>query len=233
MPTDSPSPAKLCPRCGAFYQDLKSQTCPQCFARLELLDDQTARRLSEEQASRVADPEIRQMKAMEDERFKEQSFGACLAVVGILFATLVISIVFIWLAVSRERLHHAAPAAISSAPAAIDPNSLLPPIVGGFARRSIQNIGPLPGGSTPLYHGIYQGGVQLYAAPTANLSEDQQNALNLAATLAAEQHNPPLALQEITTTKAHYAVLGVSAADVARAADSLAVQNQAEPSSHE
>lgn len=224
MPPDPAPPAKLCPRCGAFYQDLRSQTCPQCFARLNILDEDTARRLSEEQAARVADPEFREIKAVEDERFKEQSFGACLAVAGILLVTLVVAVVFIWLAATRERPHRQATLPSQSPAAAqVAPSSLLPPILGGFTRRSLESEGTLPGQTLPLSRGVYSSDIQVYAAPTAGQS--QHDALHLAATLAAEQHNPPLLLQEITTPKAQYAILGRSKQDVARVASAISTEN--------
>lgn len=225
MPPDPSAPAKLCPRCGAFYQDLRSQTCPQCFARLEILDKDTANRLSQEQAARIFEPAFLEAKAVADERFKEQSFGACLAIAGIVLATLVVSVVFIWLAATREHLRPVAavPAAALSAPQPLA-STLLPPILGGFARRGIENEGNMPGKGIPLYRGIYRGGIQVYAAPIAG-GQNQQEALHLAATLAAQQHNPPLLLQEITTAKAHYAILGPSRPDVARVASAISTEN--------
>ena len=94
-------PAKVCPRCGEQYEDLKSATCPQCFARLLVVDEATAEELAAARAAVEQTPEFQAAKAEDDERFREQSFGACLGVLGIFVATAVLIVVLIVFAIHR------------------------------------------------------------------------------------------------------------------------------------
>jgi hypothetical protein len=88
-------PAKVCPRCGAQYPNLKSTTCPECFAVLVTVDDATAEEMAAARAEVEQTPEFQAVKAADDERFKLQSFGACLTVVVISVLTLILGIVLI------------------------------------------------------------------------------------------------------------------------------------------
>ena len=87
--------SRFCPRCGAFYNNLKSRTCPQCFSRLEVLGDDAAESLSAAIAAHTSDPEAVAAKQAEDERYREQSFGGCLgiAIIGLLTVILSVAIV--------------------------------------------------------------------------------------------------------------------------------------------
>ena len=93
--TKASMPAKVCPRCGAQYPNLKSTTCPECFAVLVTVDDATAEELSAARAEVERSPEFQQVKAADDERFKEQSFGACLSVLALTVLTLTVGIVLL------------------------------------------------------------------------------------------------------------------------------------------
>ena len=95
--------AKVCPRCGAQYQNLKSTTCPQCFAVLVPVDDETAQELTAARREVEESQEFQEVKAADDERFSEQSFGACLGVVVITLVTVILAIVLIVLAAQHRR----------------------------------------------------------------------------------------------------------------------------------
>jgi len=157
--------AKVCPRCGSLYQSLKSATCPQCFAILDTIDDQTAQELASEKAKEESSEEFQSAKTQENEQWAEQSFRACLGVVGITFLTLVASIVIIVIAV---RHHHApvstTPAAIQAAqPAAKSqglstaalPDEILPASVDGYVRTALESDLVLPGATDSVVHGSY------------------------------------------------------------------------------
>jgi len=166
-------PAKVCPRCGAQYPNLKSTTCPECFAVLVPVDDATAEELAAARAEVEGSPEFQQVKAADDERFKEQSFGACLAVLAITALTLIPT-----------------PAPLTTLPvAAATLDEVLPPVLGPYQRLSHDQNTVLPGTLTPLFHAAYtlSGGrpLDIYALP-AGRPTDEQNEFRLGLALAAQ-----------------------------------------------
>ena len=194
-------PAKVCPRCGAQYPNLKSTTCPECFAVLVTVDDATAEEMTAARAEVEQTPEFQQVKAADDERFKEQSFGACLAVVGITALTLILGIVLI-VSAARHRNHHAPPTITRAAPPAVMPTALttlpvaaatlddvFPPALGPYQRLSSDQKTVLPATLTPLFHAAYAlpGGrpLDVYALP-AGRPTDEQNEFRLGLALAAQ-----------------------------------------------
>ncbi len=192
-------PAKVCPRCGAQYPNLKSTTCPECFAVLVPVDDATAEELAAARAEVEGSPEFQQVKAADDERFKEQSFGACLAVLAITALTLILGIVLIVTAAHR-RNRPAPPLVARSAPptpaplttlpvAAATLDEVLPPVLGPYQRLSHDQNTVLPGTLTPLFHAAYtlSGGrpLDIYALP-AGRPTDEQNEFRLGLALAAQ-----------------------------------------------
>jgi hypothetical protein len=155
-------PAKVCPRCGEQYEDLRSATCPQCFAKLLVVDEATAEELAAARAAVVQSPEFQTAKAEDDERYREQSFGACLGVLGIFIATVVVIVILIVFAVHRydhPRQKTAIPTPLSIAGNVNDLTPLpvagatladvMPPLIGPFQRRSLDQDVTLP--STHLY----------------------------------------------------------------------------------
>jgi hypothetical protein len=214
--------AKSCERCESFFPNIKSTTCPQCFAPLTPLTDDEAQAVLEAQAARMRDPEYQQVKTVEDETFKEQSFGACLGIVGVFVACVIASIVFISFAAKRHPVKPSAapPVAIGILPALLD--NLLPAELDGARRLSAQTDMTLPGANHPLCLGVYEHGIQVFAYPEPTLTHDQLNAFRLVAQVASRQHTPPLAMQESVTNQAYYAVLAPSAADASQAAHALA-----------
>lgn len=124
-------PAKVCPRCGEQYEDLKSTTCPQCFARLLVVDEATAEELAAARAAVVQTPEFQTAKAEDDERFREQSFGACLGVVGIFAATAVLIVVLIVVALHRYGHPHRGSAVTAPSGVGVVDNPMTPLPVAG------------------------------------------------------------------------------------------------------
>jgi hypothetical protein len=209
---------KLCPRCGAFYQDLASATCPQCFARLEPLDPESAKALIAEQESRSTDPEYIAAKSVEDERYNEQSFAACSGIVLTVLATFVISIAIIVVAVHRDR-HHT-PSAIS-ATSAIRIDDALPANLAGQTRTEADDTLVLPGGANRVYHGEYGASVQLFVLESADMTDIRSSELVFAAQAAAAQHDAHWTTEQIQIGATVYVVIAASQSAAREAVDAL------------
>ncbi len=157
--------AKVCPRCGCQYENFKSTTCPQCFAILVAVDEQTAEELSAARAEVERSPEFQETKLADDERFRQQSFGACLGIAALTLVTLLVAVVLLVSAAHHRAAHTAsAPvvqAAVSNEPlttlpvAAATPAEVLPTDIGPFQRQSVDANTALTGTLTPLFHGVY------------------------------------------------------------------------------
>ncbi len=169
-------PAKVCPRCGTQYDHLHSTTCPQCFAKLLVIDEATAEELAAARAQVEQTPEFQAAKAADDEKFREQSFGACLGVALIFLATCVAVV-----ALLVHASHHAgqrgpgsptAPIltpltgrsshALPMLPVAAAPKEdVLPatiglsPAVPMFTRAGVDDSVNLPGTLTRINHAVY------------------------------------------------------------------------------
>jgi hypothetical protein len=194
-------PAKVCPRCGAQYPNLKSTTCPECFAVLVTVDDATAEELTAARAEVEQTPEFQEVKAADDERFKQQSFGACLAVIGITVLTLILGIILI-VSAAHRRDHHAPPAVARTAPsapvstplttlpvAAATLDDVFPPALGPYQRLSRDRKTVLPATLTLLFHAVYAlpGGrpLDVYALP-AGRPTPEMNEFRLGLALTAQ-----------------------------------------------
>ena len=204
-------PAKVCPRCGAQYANLKSTTCPQCFAVLVPVDDATAAELAAARAAVEHTPEFQEAKAADDERFKEQSFGACLGVAAITLLTLIVAVVLISAAAHRRHAPigiaqadrrpapspapqtwggGAAPEPLTTLPvAAATLGEVFPPAFGPCKRLASDQATVLTGTLTPLFHGVYarpgEPPLDVYALP-AGRPTTEQNEFRLGLTLAAQ-----------------------------------------------
>lgn len=212
-------PAKVCPRCGAQYPNLKSTTCPECFAVLVAVDDATAAELSAARAEVEQSSEFQEVKAADDERFKEQSFGACLTVVGMTVLTLILGIVLIVSAAHRRPAPNhggagraglssptpppstvagAGGAALTTLPvAAATLDEVLPPVLGSYRRLASDQKIVLPGTLTSLFHAAYAlpGGrtLDVYALPAGRpTSEGNEFRLGLALTAQTGGDRPLL-----------------------------------------
>jgi hypothetical protein len=218
-------PTKVCPRCGALYQNLKSVTCPQCFAVLEPVDDATAEELAAARAEVEQTPEFQEAKAADNERFKEQSFGACLGVFAITVATLVFAVILI---VSAAHRHHPpapnsggvrvglgpVPDPLTTLPvAAAGLDEVMPPqlssALGELTRTASDQDLILPGTLTHIDHAIYAANdqtINAYAIPTAE-SSAEQNQFRLSVTLAAQMERTQAAPVFFATQYWHYATI--------------------------
>ncbi len=193
-------PAKVCPRCGAQYQNLRSKTCPQCFAVLVSVDDATAEELAAARTQVEESPEFQQVKAEDDERFKEQSFGACLGVIAMTAVTLILAVVLIAAAARHHSKASIAPPTpalqgvqenpLTTLPvAAAELSDVMPSQIGAWRlTASDQNL-ILPGTLTHINHAVYQEGgggtLDAYAIPAGRLTAEQ-NQFRLGLTLAAQ-----------------------------------------------
>lgn len=165
--------AKVCPRCGCQYENFKSTTCPQCFAILVAVDEQTAEELSAARAEVERSPEFQQAKLVDDERFRQQSFGACLGIAALTLVTLIVAVVLL-VSAAHHRAAHPASIAVATASvkeeplttlpvAAATPAEVLPPDVGPFSRQAADADTVLTGTLTPLFHAVYR---EVPLAPT-------------------------------------------------------------------
>ena len=236
-------PAKVCPRCGAQYQNLKSVTCPSCFAVLVAVDDQTAEELAAARAEVERSPEFQQVKAEDDEKFREQSFGACLGVVVITVVTLILVGVLIAFGAHRHTAHVLPkPAVVRPAIPVLEPlttlpvaaatlEDVLPPAIGPYRRQVVDQGTVLTGTLTPLFHAVYAapGGKALdaYALP-ASRPTPEQNEYRLGLTLASQVGGTDRPLLFFATEYWHYAVLAAPDEATAPAAfrDALAAHFQ-------
>ena len=227
-----PAPAKVCPRCGAQYENLKSTTCPQCFAILVPVDDALASELSAARAEVERTPEFQAVKAEDDEQFKQQSFGACLSVAAITLATLILAAVLITLAVRRHAARPAslpiaapvsqtpAPDPLTTLPVAAAPLAdVFPPTLAPYTRQASDSDVVLTGTLTRLDHAVYAApdGTKLdvYALPSGRPT-DEQNQFRLGLTLAA-QTTGQRPLLFFATEYWRFAALGPPAAPTAPA----------------
>lgn len=221
-------PAKICPRCGNLYEDIHSKTCPNCFAVMETIDRETAQEVARGRAHAEQSPEFQALKAAEDERWREQSFRACLSVVGIFLATAVFAAIVLLVAARHHRRSPPGTAAVLRP--AQDTESALPPLpaenaaieavmpaqVGPFDRAARDQDTTLPGTTVPIFHGVYVAHTDLlrtadvFAIPQDRPPTQQEefaDAIALAARLE-KQAQPP---RSLLTRHWRYAILGNAA----------------------
>jgi hypothetical protein len=179
------------------------------------MSDEAAASLIAEQERRSRDPEYVQSRLVADEKFKEESFGACLSVVLIALGTLVLCSAIIGIGVhlrrGNEQLSATKPIqsfTVRLGGAEFQPEAAasLPAVLNGAKRVLDDSSLVLPGSVTHVEHAVYADGVQVYAVPSAGLTDDQIAALQLATSFAAKQHTPELTILDIPT-QAHYSVI--------------------------
>lgn len=164
--------AKVCPRCGSQYENFKSTTCPQCFAILVAVDEETADELAAARAEVEGSDEFKETKLADDERFRQQSFGACLGIVALTLLTLIIAVGLLVSAAHRKSAQGQRVAGPKIAVVREDPlttlpvaaaglEEVLPTQIGPFTRQSADANVVLTGTLTPLFHGVYAKGIPL------------------------------------------------------------------------
>ncbi len=212
--------AKVCPRCGCQYENFKSTTCPQCFAILVAVDEATAEELAAARAEVERSDEFKETKLADDERFRQQSFGACLGIAALTLVTLIVAVILLVSAAHRKTALASRPAArvalsredpLTTLPvAAATPAEIFPPQLGAWARQSVDTETVLTGTLTPLVHGVYQEPtgkrLDLYALP-AGRPTSEQNEFRLGVTLASQVGGPPRPTLFFATEYWHFAVL--------------------------
>jgi uncharacterized Zn finger protein (UPF0148 family) len=230
--------AKVCPRCGSQYENFKSTTCPQCFAILVAVDEATAEELSAARAEVERSPEFQDAKIADDERFRQQSFGACLGIAALTLATLVLVIVLIVSAAHRHSARHSRQVSPKIAAARLEPlttlpvaaamlDEVLPPVISPYLRQSRDANTVLTGTLTPLFHGVYAAPAQkpldVYALP-AGQPTTEQNEFRLGVTLAGQVGGVSRPTLFFATEYWHFAVLAAPGDNAAPAAfrDALA-----------
>ena len=223
MARKPPAAPKLCERCEAFFPSIASDTCPQCFAPLTKLTEEQAVKAAEVQVERLKDPKYVERKVEEDERFKEQSFGACLGVLGLLAGVIVLSIILI-AATARWRHSVFMPSTITNVQfGANQSDSLLPPLLDGLTRGAVMSE-PVPNSQQPIYHAFYDQQIQLYVLSTNPLSTSSLNGLRQVVSAVCHQTMPPLISQEVHTKLAYYDIIGSNGGLVGNAAEQLLQQ---------
>ena len=157
-------PNKVCPRCGSQFATLKSATCPNCFALLVEVDDETAAEMAAERAKVEKSPEFQAAKARDDEKFRHQSFQACLVAVAMGVVLLILTIVLV---VSAKRDHdklaaldarnHAGKSRAAQAPATVQAHveDVMPAQVGPYHRQKVDQRAALSGTVNLIYHAAY------------------------------------------------------------------------------
>lgn len=219
-------PAKVCPRCGEQYEHLHSTTCPSCFAKLVTVDDATAEALAQARAEVVQTPEFQAVKAVDDERFREQSFGACLGVLAIFLVTAIATVALLIHAAHDKnrpaRLARSPASAISTLTpamrlpalpvAAATRDDVLPANVGSYQRLRSDQAVNIPGTLTPIFHAQYGPAtppLEAYAVP-ADRPTPELNAFQLGLALASQSGARPAAAPPLFFATEHwrYAVLG-------------------------
>jgi hypothetical protein len=188
------------------------------------VDEATAGELRAAREEVEQTPEFQATKAIDDERFREQSFGACLGVVVISLVTVIVIAVVIGLAAHRNHRTARAPhSAIRSVPAvttgsldiltplpvaAATLSEVLPAMVGPYRRVSQDQAITLSGTLNPLFHAVYSGNgetIHVYAVP-ASLPTPQQNEFRQGVALAAQIESSPT--ESFVTEHWHFAVVG-------------------------
>ena len=214
--------AKVCPRCGCQYENFKSTTCPQCFAILVAVDEQTAEELTAARAEVEGSDEFKETKIADDERFRQQSFGACLSIAALTLLTVIIAVVLLVSAAHRKSAltpnTSVGPkvAVIRDDPlttlpvAAAGPEEVLPAQIGPFGRQSADAKTVLTGTLTPLFHGVYQTPARktfdVYALP-AGRPTTEQNEFRMGVTLASQFGGANRPTLFFATEYWHFAVL--------------------------
>lgn len=213
---------KMCPRCGAFYNILASQTCPQCFGYLRTLEADEAAQYLAEQEARVNDPSILAQKEEEDEKYRHQAFQACLGVIAISIVTVVIAVILISFAAHHHKIavpvtSGGEPGYTGNAPGI----GLLPTVIGDAQKISVATVGHLPGSTANIDVANYTRGIIIVVVNKSPLTTEQAQALELTVNAIAIQHVPQLAREEFDIDHTHFSVLGPTEFVVHQVLDTL------------
>lgn len=206
-------PPKFCPRCGSFYRDMPSATCPQCFAPLEVLGEDDAAQVE----MAASNPELAEAKAVEDEKYKEQAFGGCLGVVAIAVLTIIVAAIIIYTGMHRKMAQLPAQPTVSFE----HPDSVLPVKLAGQARTSLKVQQKNPSIPFSVLRSSYGPDLDVFAAP-ANLPPTEHEAFRLLPSMTPGLDTASMKRDEIVTRGADYIVLARSIDQLHRAVNELA-----------
>jgi hypothetical protein len=210
-------PPKFCPRCGAFYRNMPSATCPTCFAHLEVLEADDARQVEATVDELSKNPEFVEAKAVEDEKYKEQAFGGCMGVALITLATLLIAALIVYAGMHRKL----PPPPVNSHVSFDAPDTVLPKTLAGVARTKLvvrQRNASMP--FTTL-RGVYGTDLEVFAA-TAPLPAAEHEAFRLFASMAPDGDQGSLKSDEVVAHGADYIVVSKSVETIQRAINEVA-----------
>jgi len=172
------------------------------------LTEEEAQRAAEYQMSILSDPEYIEEKIAADEKFKEQSFGACLGVVVVFFVVTLLSIVLISIA-SHKKKGHLFTASAPVEQSVGSPSDLFPQVLGSLNKGAVSNISS-PGNNTKIYHCSYGDQLQVYALPTPEVTNQSLISFRLIVSAVTVQTTPPLVSQEVHTKNAYYDIIGAN-----------------------
>lgn len=204
-----------------MYEQLKSTTCPACFAKLLTVDDATADELSRARAEVEATADFQAARAADNERFQEQTFGGCVGVGLIALLTLIAVLVIVIVGIRRSQAPRV-PSPVARTASSLDiPSPLpvggasldavLPAAVGPYHRGESDSRTTLPGTLTPIFHAAYRrdgpdgARLDVYAIPTGRPTAEQ-NEFRLGIALAVQVQRRQAAI--FATEHWRYAAVG-------------------------
>lgn len=217
MAKKQPSSPKHCERCDAFYPSISSTTCPECFAYLTVLTDDEAKSLSANVAQRRQDEEYVRQKALDDEHFKEQSFGGCFALLGVMAIACLLAIIFLCTASKHKAAHHTPAGTIQQELPNAD---ILPPTLGNLGRGQETMIAET-GTPAQLLHCVYGTDIQVYAIPEKGITDKRLATFREIVRAVCVQTNPPLSNEEVHGKMAYYDIIGANGGLVGDTAERL------------
>jgi hypothetical protein len=169
---------------------------------------------------RLKEPEYVEQKKADDDRFKEQSFGACLGVLAITILVVIASAVLIGLAAHKRAAAHTVALRGVSQGGDSHMLPLLPRTLGDLHQESFAQIKE-PGMAATIYRGSYGSDIQVFAVSTVGLSSQDLTTFRLAVSLICDKSTPPLVSQEVHCRSTYYAVIGADGGLVGDASQHL------------
>ncbi len=210
-------PPKFCPRCGAFYRNMPSATCPQCFAHLEVLDQPDAVEVELKAEELRRDPEYLEVKAADDEKYKEQAFGGCFGVVVISLVTVIIAAFLIYAGFHRKL----PPPPVNQRVSFDAPTTVVPAKLAGIARTKMTVTHRSASIAVTTIRASYGLDIDVFATPS-NLTAAEHEAFRLYANMATEAEQGSLKNSEVVAHGADYIVVSRTVETVQRAINELA-----------
>jgi len=186
------------------------------------VDDETAAKMAAERSEVEKSPEFQAAKAEDDERFRHQSFQACLVAVAMGVVLLAVTIVMVISAKrDRDRLAakyahmQAVKSAAASHPTTVQAKveDVMPPQVGAFHREKMDQRAALSGTVNLIYHAAYapaggSGTIDVYAT-TLDRSAAELDRFRDVVQLAAMAGSGQRGVTEVSAKPFLYEIVGV------------------------